>query len=96
MTTDPLTQFELLLKEGKLEEAKAMLGSLASRKLSPEEEASAKVLQVRLSIKLQNAINRAYIDSLDDSIARLKELRGTGHSLDETVKLAETRVSLAK
>lgn len=94
--TDPLTQFELLLKEGKMEEAKAMLGSLASRKLSPEEEASAKVLQMRLSIKLQNAINRAYIDSLDDSINKLKELRNMGRNLDEKVKLAETRSSLAK
>lgn len=93
---DLLVQFELLLKEGKLKEAKAMLGELANRTLTPEEEASTKVLQARLSIKLTNAINRAYIDTLDESIARLKELRNMDQKLDEKVKLAKTRAELAK
>ncbi len=94
--TDTLAQFESLLKVGKIEDAKAMLGLLAKRKLLPEEEAEAKVLQTRLSIKLTNAINQAYINTLDESIAKLKELGGMEKKLDESVKLAETRASLAQ
>ena len=79
-----------------MEEAKAMLGKLATRELLPEEEAEAKVLQARLSIKLTNAINQAYIDTLDESIAELKAIQMAERDLDEKVKLAETRASLAK
>ena len=93
---DTLTQFEGLLKAGKIEEAKAMLGSLSARELTPEEEASAKVLQARLSIKLTNAINRAYLETLDESIAKLKALQAASRSLDDTVHLAKTRGNLSK
>lgn len=93
---DPLTQFESLLEAGKLQEAKEMLGELASRELTPKEEAEAKVLQARLEIKLENAINAAYIDTLDTSIAQLKELQATGRSFFEKVKLAKTRAELQK
>lgn len=94
--TDILTQFELLLKEKKIEEAKAMLGELARRELSPQEEAEAKILQTRLSIKLTNAINQAYLETLDESIARLKNIQKTERGLDESVKLAKARADLAK
>ena len=94
--TDILAQFELLLKEKKIEEAKAMLGELVRRELSPQEEAEAKILQARLSIKLTNAINQAYIDTLDESIARLKDIQKAERGLDEKVKLAETRSALAE
>lgn len=94
--TDILTQFELLLKEKKIEEARAMLGELAKRELAPQEEAEAKILQTRLSIKLTNAINQAYIETLDESIARLKDIQKAERDLDEKVKLAETRSALAE
>lgn len=93
---DPLAQFELLLEAGKIEEAKAMLDTLARRPLSAQEEADAKILRTRLSIKLTNAINRAYLDTLNESIERLKELGGKSRTLSEAVTLANTRAELAK
>ena len=93
---DLLTQFELLLEDGKLEEAKAMLAKLASRELTKEEVAEANMLEARLSIKLTNAINQAYVDALDESIAQLTELQARNRGLNEKVKLARTRASLAK
>ncbi len=93
---DPLTQFELLLEAGKLHEAKEMLGELANRELTQKEEAEAKVLQARLSIKLTNAIDEAYIEMLDQSIEQLKKLQAKGRTFFEKVKLAETRAQLAK
>ena len=93
---DLLTQFEILLEDGKLEEAKAMLAKLASRELTKEEVAEANMLEARLSIKLTNAINQAYLDTLDESIAQLTELQARNRGLDEKVKLARTRASLAK
>ncbi len=94
--TDILTQFEGLLKAGKIEEAKAMLGKLAERELTPDEEAEAKVLQTRLSIKLTNAINKAYLETLDESIEKLKSLNRIGRAFDEKVKLAEARSARAQ
>lgn len=91
-----LTQFELLLKALKWKEAKEMLEKLANDKLTPKEEAEAKVLQARLAIKLENAINEAYIATLDSSIERLKNLQAKGRSFFEKVKLAKTRAELAK
>ena len=93
---DLLTQFEILLEDGKLEEAKAMLSKLASRELTKEDVAEANMLEARLSIKLTNAINQAYLDTLDESIAQLTELQARNRGLDEKVKLARTRASLAK
>lgn len=91
-----LTQFELLLKALKWQEAKKMLEKLVNQELTPKEEAEAKVLQARLEIKLENAINAAYIDSLDESIGRLKELQAKGRAFFEKVKLAKTRAELAR
>ncbi len=93
---DPLTQFELLLEAGKLKEAKEMLGELANRDLTPKEEVEAKVLQARLSIKLTNAIDEAYIETLDQSIEQLKKLQAKGRTFFEKVKLAKTRAELSK
>ena len=93
---DLLTQFELLLEDGKLEEAKVMLAKLASRELTKEEVAEANMLEARLSIKLTNAINQTYLDTLDESIAQLTELQARNRGLNEKVKLARTRASLAK
>ena len=93
---DILAQFELLLEAGKLDEAKQMLGALASRELTKEEKAAARVLQERLAIKLTNAINQAYLDTLDESIEQLKALNERGRALADKVKLAEARASLTK
>ena len=73
-----------------------MLAKLASRELTKEEVAEANMLEARLSIKLTNAINQAYLDTLDESIAQLTELQARNRGLDEKVKLARTRASLAK
>jgi len=94
--TNLLTAFELLLQAGKLQEAKKMLGALASRDLTPKEKAEARILQTRLHIKLTNAINQAYIDTLDASIEQLKTLQAKGRAFFEKVKLAKTRAELAK
>ena len=91
---DILTQFELLLEAGKIEEAKALLKMLASRELTKEEKNEAKMLQARLSLKLTNAINQAYLDTLDESIEQLKALRSAQQGLHESVKLAKARASL--
>ena len=73
-----------------------MLAKLASRELTKEDVAEANMLEARLSIKLTNAINQAYLDTLDESIAQLTELQARNRGLDEKVKLARTRASLAK
>lgn len=93
---DSLTEFEILLDAGKLEEARNMLGALANRELTDKEAAEAKVLQARLSIKLKNAFDEIYIETLDQSIEQLKELQTKGHAFFEKVKLAKTRAELAK
>lgn len=94
--TNLLTAFELLLQAGKLQEAKKMLGALANLDLTPKEKTEAKVLQARLAIKLTNAINQAYIDTLDTSIEQLKNLQAKGRAFFEKVKLAKARAELAK
>jgi outer membrane PBP1 activator LpoA protein len=94
--TNLLTAFELLLQAGKLQEAKKMLGELARRDLTPKEKDEAKILQERLHIKLINAINGAYIDTLDASIAQLKQLQTKSRAFFEKVKLAKTRAELSK
>ena len=73
-----------------------MLAKLASRELTKEEVAEANMLEARLSIKLTNAINQTYLDTLDESIAQLTELQARNRGLNEKVKLARTRASLAK
>lgn len=93
---DSLTEFEILLDAGKLEEARNMLGALANRELTDKEAAEAKVLQARLSIKLKNAIDETYIETLDQSIEQLENLQAKGRAFFEKVKLAKTRAELAK
>ena len=92
--TDLLTQFELLLEAGKLDEAKQMLRSLAAREPTAEERGAAKALLARLYVKLSNAINQAYLETLKDAIVSLKELDAKEKAFLEKVKLAETRSSL--
>ena len=94
--TNLLKAFELLIEAGKLKEAKDMMQALANSDLTPKEEAEAKVLQTRLSIKLLNAINGAYIDTLDSSIEQLKTLQSKGRAFFEKVKLWKTRAELSK
>ncbi len=91
-----LAQFESLLSSGKMQEAKTLLASLLKSDLTPKEEAEMKILQMRLSIKLTNAINKAYIETLDVSIEGLKKLGAAEHTLDEKVNLAKARAALAK
>jgi len=96
MNQNVLTQFELLLDAGQVEEAKAMLAQLANRELSAEERAESKVLLARLYIKLTNAINEAYLDTLKDGIEKLKALNAREKAFIEKVKLAKTRLELQK
>ena len=53
-----------------------MLASLVGRDLTLEEEGESKALLTRLYIKLTNAINEAYLETLKDSIAKLNIWRG--------------------
>lgn len=93
---DPLTQFELLLDAGKIEEAKAMLETLAARELTEEERSEAKVLMARLYVKLTNAVNQDYLDTVKEAIDQLKDLETREKAFIEKVKLAKTRMELAK
>lgn len=93
---DPLKQFELLLDAGKIEEAKALLDKVANRELSKEEQAEAKVLMARLYVRLNNAVNQAYLDTVKESIEQLKALEAKQKALIEKVKLTKTRLELAK
>jgi|GEM_PF-1408032 hypothetical protein len=96
MSENLLAQFELLLDAGKIEEAKAMLETLATRELSEAEQAESKLLLARLYVKLTNAVNQAYLDTLKDAIDQLKELNAREREFIEKMKLAKTRVELAK
>jgi len=96
MKNDPLTQFELLLEAGKLEEAKEMLGVIAVHELSPREKGEAKALLTRLYIRLSNAISEAYLETLKEAIVRLKEVDEREKAFIEKIKLAETRAGLVK
>lgn len=71
-----------------------MIHELVNRELTKEEEAAAKVLQARLYIKLTNAINQAYLDTLTESIEQLKMLNAKERELEDKVKLAKTRAEL--
>lgn len=92
---DPVAQFELLLDAGKFEEAKQALAELSRRPLSSDEQADTKILLTRLYIKLSNAVNEAYLATLTDAIAQLKDLNGKEKAFLDKVKLAETRAGLA-
>ena len=93
--SDHITQFELLLEAGKFEEAKQTLAELSRRPLSSDEQADAKILLTRLYIKLSNAVNEAYLATLKDAIAQLKDLNVKEKAFMDKVKLAETRAGLA-
>ncbi len=93
---DIRTQFELLLKAGKLEEAKAMLAGFAAEQHPEGERLDALMLETRLSIKLTNAINASYLASLNEAVERLEALQAVERKLHESVKLAEARAALTK
>ncbi len=93
--TDQLTQFELLLEAGKLEEAQAMLKMLAASEFKGK-QGEAKALLTRLYIRLSNAINQAYLETLKEAIATLKGLDSREKLLAESMKLADARAELAK
>ena len=94
--SDHITQFELLLEAGKFEEAKQALAELSRRPLSSDEQADAKILLTRLYIKLSNAVNEAYLATLKDAIAQLKDLNAKEKAFIGKVKLVETRAGLAQ
>jgi hypothetical protein len=88
-------QFERLVEDGKLEEAKECLAQLAQAPASPEEQAETKILLTRLAVKLHNAAGEAYLAELKDAIAELKELNAKEKAFTDKVKLAEARAGLS-
>ena len=90
-----LNKFEALLKADNIEEAKELLSTFGSLATTPEEEAEAKLFITHLYIKLTNAINKAYIGALDDSLEKLKLLDTKEKQIVDKLTLAKTRVSLA-
>jgi len=96
MSENLLTQFELLLDAGKVDEAKAMLEELAGRELSEDERAESQLLLARLYVKLTNAINEAYLDTLKDGIEQLKALNAKERAYIDQVKLAKARLQLGQ
>lgn len=93
---DPLETFELLLEAGKIEEAKAMLGELAARELTEEEEGGAKALLTRLYVRISAEANEAYRKTLEDSIKQLKEINSKEKAMIDKLKLTQARSGLAK
>lgn len=91
-----IAQFEKLLAEGKLEEAKKSLAGLASLPVSKEERGDADVVLTRLYLKLTNALNQNYLETLEDATATLKALRVREKKFEEEAALARTRASLAQ
>ncbi len=89
-------QFERLVDDGKLEEAKRQLAELAKTPASSEEQAEMKILLTRLAVKLHNAAGEAYLAELKDAIAELKELNAKEKAFTDKVKLAETRTGLSQ
>ncbi len=90
-----VAKFGALLDAGKLEEAKALLSTLASLPETVEERAEAKLFVTDLYIRLTNAANQAYLDMLNDSIRKLKIPNTKDKEIDEKAKIAQTRASLA-
>jgi len=91
-----LAQFESLLKADKFEEAKQLLSTFGSLKVSPEEAAEGKLFLTELYMRLTNAANKAYLSTLDEAIQKLKVLDAKEREIDEKAKLIQTRISLAK
>ncbi len=90
-----VAQFEALVGANKLEEAKALLGTLGSLPETAEDKAEFKLFMTDLYVRLTNANNQAYLDVLNESIEKIKFLNSKDREIDEKGKLAETRASLA-
>jgi hypothetical protein len=90
-----IAQFEKLLADGKLEDAKKALAGFGSTPVSEDEKLETKIMLTRLYIKLTNALNQDYLKTLEEATAGLKTINASEKKFDEQVALARARASLA-
>ncbi len=95
MDTD-IKNIESLLDEGKFDDVKAIINSIANAQFSLREKGEAFVGFASIYMDISNAINTRYRDTLQQAIAGMKELNKAEVSHNEKIKLAEVRGELNK
>lgn len=88
-------QLEELLNQGKLVEARAMLEDFFKAELTPEEEGEAQVSLAALYLKVQNSLDEKYLEALNQSAGRLKELTSTQKGAEDQARIVALKSDLA-
>lgn len=87
-------KFKGLIQQKKFEEAKKLLGTLHDFPESIEERVELKLFLTNLYLDAMNAADREYIEILEDTLKKLKELETMSRKADEGTKLAKARADL--
>lgn len=96
MPTIDNEQFDLLLSEGKYEEAKQLLKDFIDSEWTKDDEGEYYVGLIEEYLKMSNAINQAYLDEVAEIEAQLKQLDEIQSDADKNVALNNIRDDIAK
>jgi hypothetical protein len=90
-----LTNFEKLMAEGNLEEARKALTEMVSAPLSPEDRGRTLVGLVTFYIKSKNQINKDFLKELKVTIESIRSVGGAEQVVKDQINLNQVRSKLA-
>jgi hypothetical protein len=95
METD-IKKLEALLADKKFDEAKAVINSIISAKMTESEKGDALVGMSSVYLDIMNSINAKYESALNDAIAGMRAINKAESKMNDKIRLAEVKESLGK
>ncbi len=89
-----ITQLELLLSEGKFDEAKSLLSDLSQQPMDAAQKGGAIANVATMYIDTMNRINIKYRDALKHALSDIDRVNASERKVLEKVRLDEVKKSL--
>lgn len=91
-----IQKLESLLAEKKLDEAREVIKSIISAKMSDEEKGDILIGLSSAYLDIMNSINESYRDALDEAINGLETVNSADSRMTDIIRVAEIKESLGK
>lgn len=89
-------KLEVLMDQGKWEEAKSLLDTSLASDLAPEERGAAYVQFASIYMRVKNELNRRYKESLEDAIGILKNIKAREKEVDQKISAGQVKGEIKK
>ena len=91
---DEITKFKDLVKENRLDEAKAILARIIEKPLTDEERGAVLTNLAMFYIEVSNSMDKEFLDNYEKTMAAIKKIESSQKGLEDKQKLASIRKSL--